>query len=41
MRHSPDVTKLLSAGYTIEWRYRITRSGEEFSSAIDGKACAR
>lgn len=38
---SPDVAKLLSGGYTVAWRYRITGSGEEFASAVDGKTCAR
>lgn len=37
---SPDVAKLVAAGYTIEWRYRVTGSGEEFSSVVDGNACA-
>ncbi|WP_129648111.1 hypothetical protein [Peristeroidobacter agariperforans] len=38
---SPDMTKLLSAGYAIEWRYRVTGSGEEFSSVVDADACVR
>lgn len=38
---SPDVAKLVSAGYIIEWRYRVTGSGEEFASAVDEKACVR